>query len=132
MRFQRILNRLSQAKRRIQIEDKILDLGITLEMLLLEDNKNNDQLSLSFRLRGSWLLGETKEDRLKIYKQLTDVYNYRSQVAHSGILCKGNSQKIKNIQEAFSEYQSLAERICRIILNNGKPDWNKIILNANP
>lgn len=132
MRFQRILNRLSQAKRRNQIEDKILDLGITLEMLLLEDNKNNDQLSLSFRLRGSWLLGETKEDRLKIYKQLRDVYDYRSQVAHSGVLCKGDSRKIKSVQESFPEYQSLAERICRIILKNGKPDWNKIILNADP
>ncbi len=130
-RFQRILNRLSQAKRRNQVEDKILDLGITLEMLLLEDNKNNDQLSLSFRLRGSWLLGKTEEERIIIYKQLRDIYNYRSQVAHSGILCKGNNRKIKGVQEAFPKYQSLAEQICRLILENGKPNWDEIILNVN-
>lgn len=130
-RFQRLLDRLSQAKRRTQIEDKILDLGITLEMLLLEDNSNNDQLSLSFRLRGSWLLGETKEERLKIYEQLKAIYIYRSQVAHSGVLGKGDARKINVVREAFPEYQSLAERICRAILKNGKPDWTKIILNAD-
>jgi hypothetical protein len=130
-RFQVILNRLSQAKRRIQIEDKILDLGITIEMLLLEDNKNNDQLSLSFRLRGSWLLGETSEDRMKIYKQLNEIYDYRSQVAHSGILCKGDIHKISDVMKSFPEYQSLAEKIFRKILNSGKPDWKKLVLNAN-
>lgn len=64
-RAQRVLNRLSQSKRRMQIEDKILDLGIALEMLLLSNNPNNNQLSLSFRLHGSWLLGSDKEDRVK-------------------------------------------------------------------
>ena len=127
-RFQRILTRLSQAKRRNQIEDKILDLGITLEMLLLEDNKNNDQLSLSFRLRGSWLLGNTDKDRRLIYKQLRDIYIYRSQVAHSGILCEGDSRKIQGVQDEFPKYQSLAEQVCRFILKNGKPDWNEVIL----
>lgn len=127
-RFQRILSRLSQAKRRSQIEEKILDLGITLEMLLLDDNKNNDQLSLSFRLRGSWLLGETAEDRLVIYKQLRDIYNYRSQVAHTGILCSGDNLKIKEVQDTFPQYQSLAEQVCRYILINGKPNWNEIVL----
>ncbi len=127
-RFQRILTRLSQAKRRSQIEDKILDLGITLEMLLLEDNKNNDQLSLSFRLRGSWLLGETEQDRMMIYKLFRDIYNYRSQVAHTGILCDGDSRKIQSVQEAFPKYQSLAEQVCRFMLKNGKPDWNEVVL----
>jgi hypothetical protein len=128
MRFRRILSRLSQAKLRNQIEEKILDLGITLEMLLLEDNKNNDQLSLSFRLRGSWLLGKTEKDRMVIYKQLRDIYSYRSQVAHTGILCSGDSSKIKKVQDLFPQYLSLAEQICRYMLKNGKPNWNEVVL----
>lgn len=129
-RIQRILSRLAQAKRRLQIEDKILDLGITLEMLLLEDNRSNDQLSLSFRLRGSWLLGNTVEKRIEIYQQLKEIYNYRSQVAHSGILCEGDKAKINRVRLSFPKYQSIAEDICRIIIQDGKPDWNKLILNA--
>ena len=129
-RIQRILNRLSQAKRRTQIEDKILDLGIAMEMMLLEDNRNNSQLSLSFRLRGSWLLGASPEKRVEIYDQLKEIYNYRSQVAHSGVLCGGNVAKIQNVQNAFPKYQSHAESVCRKIIEGEKPDWNKIILDA--
>ncbi len=129
-RIQHILFRLSQAKRRNQIEDKILDLGITLEMLLLEDNPNNEQLALSFRLRGSWLLGTSVEDRIEKYKQLKEIYTYRSQVAHSGVLCKGKVAKIEEVRQAFPDYQSLAENICQRIIKDGKPNWDDLVLGA--
>ena len=126
-RIKIILSRLSQAKRRIQIEDKILDLGIALEMLLLHDNPNNEQLTLTFRLRGSWLLGKTAEQRTEIYGDLNKIYNYRSQVAHSGVLCGGDVRKVRN---SFSKYQSIAENVCQAIIKNGKPEWKKLILNT--
>ncbi|MBT6226935.1 MAG: hypothetical protein HOI47_09790 [Candidatus Scalindua sp.] len=126
----RILSRLSQAKRREQIEDKILDLGIALEMALLEDNKNNDQLSLSFRLRGCWLIGEEREERQIVYRQLKEIYNYRSQVAHSGVLCKNITERINVVSEKFPEYSSLAEKIIHKLIINGCPDWTKLILDS--
>jgi hypothetical protein len=129
-RIQRILSRLSQAKRRHQIEDKILDLGIALEMLLLEDNRNNDQLSLSFRLRGSWVTAKSPEDRVERYRQLKEIYLYRSQVAHGGVLCEGKAEKIERLRESFSEYQSLAEDICQKLIIEGQPDWNRLVLGA--
>jgi hypothetical protein len=127
-RIGRVLSRLSQAKRREQIEDKILDLGIALEMAILEDNKNNEQLSLSFRLRGSWLIGREKEERQNIYQQLKDIYNYRSQVAHSGILCGNDREKINVVKEQFQAYSLLAERIIRHLILHGHPDWTMVIL----
>ncbi len=128
MRMSRVLSRLSQAKRRRQIEDKILDLGIALEMALLDDNKNNDQLSLSFRLRGSWLIGSTNEERQNIYHKLKELYNYRSQVAHSGALCENDRSKIENILQNFQEYALLAEKIIRKMIYMDVPDWTKVIL----
>jgi hypothetical protein len=128
MRIERILNRLSQAKRRTQIEDKILDLGIALEMLLLQDNSNREQLSLSFRLRGSWLMGQSPGDRHEKYRQLRDIYEYRSHVAHGGVLCGGEEAKIESVRRSFPEYQRLAEDICRKIITDGKPDWTRLIL----
>ena len=127
-RLLRVLSRLSQSKRRSQIEDKLLDLGIALEMVLLGDNKNNDQLSLSFRLRGSWLLESDPKSRKTAYCLLRDIYEYRSQVAHSGILCANDIGKIKIVRERFTEYCTLAEKIVRIIILNGKPDWTDLIL----
>lgn len=129
-RWRRILSRLSQSKRRQQIEDKILDLGISLEMMLLEDNKNNDQLSLALRLRGSWLISNNESERIENYKILRDIYNYRSQVAHSGLLEKDNFQKINTVKESFGKYQEVAEKIGTRLLINGKPDWNKLVLGA--
>lgn len=122
-----ILSRISQAKRRGQLEDKFLDLGIALEMLLLSDNLKYEQLALSFRLRGAWLIGSSGEDRAKIFDQLRKMYDYRSQVAHGGALKDKDQEKLRR---SFPEYQSLAERICRKILAEGIPDWNKIVLNA--
>jgi len=125
MRIQRILSRLSQAKRGMQIEDKILDLGIAMEMLLLEDNRNNEQLSLTFRLRGSWLLGSSATERKEILERLKEVYKYRSEVAHSGTL-----RNVSGARDRFPRYQSLAEAICRRIIKDGKPDWDSLIVGA--
>jgi hypothetical protein len=122
-KWRRILSRLSQSKRRSQIEDKILDLGISLEMMLLDDNKNNDQLSLSFRLRGSWLISNNQDERLENYNILRDIYNYRSQVAHAGSL-----GKVDSVRENFGRYQEVAEKIGTRLLLKGKPDWNKLVL----
>lgn len=127
-RFTRVLSRLSQSKRREQIEDKILDLGIALEMALLDDNKNNSQLSLSFRLRGSWLIASNYEERKTIYKQLRDIYNYRSQVAHSGALCGNDVVKIAVVREKYLEYSRLTERIIQKLMHTNNLDWSKLIL----
>jgi hypothetical protein len=128
-RIQRILSRLSQAKRRMQTEDKILDLCIALEMLLLEDGQK-EQLSLSFRLRGSWLLGTSPQTRITIYKQLKELYGYRSHVAHNGVLSKADTARFRASRNLFRDYQTLAESICRKIIEDGRPSWDEIVLNA--
>jgi len=128
IKMSRALSRLSQAKRREQIEDKILDLGIALEMALLDDNKNNNQLSLSFRLRGSWLIAKDHAERKLIYRQLKDIYNYRSQVAHGGALCGNDPKEINAVREKFQDYSRLAERIIRQLIRDCNPDWSVLIL----
>ena len=130
VRIERVLDRLSQSKRRAQIEDKILDLGIALEMLLLDDNVHNEQLSLTFRLRGSWLLGHSAEERIAIFEQLKRIYDYRSQVAHSGVLCKGKPTDIERVRESFPEYQRIAEAVCQKAILEGQPDWKRLVLDA--
>jgi hypothetical protein len=130
-RMQLILYRIMQAKRGTRIEDRILDLGIALEMLLLQDNRNNVQLSLSFRIRGSWLVGTSKEDRLSVYQQLKEIYDYRCQVAHSGVLCNGKAREIQKVEDSFPRYEALAGRICRKLLTPNKPDWDNLVLDAN-
>lgn len=130
-RLQLILSRLSQAKRRFQVEDKMLDLGIALEMLLLDDN-DKDQLALQFRLRGSWLIGQSSQDRIEKWNLLQEIYNARSSVAHTGTLHKNNPLKIQKTQEALPMYLSLAEAILRKIIVCGTPVWRDLVLGVPP
>lgn len=123
IRYTRILSRISQAKRRQQVEDQVLDLGISLEMALLADNNNRNQLNLTFRLRGSWLASSNAIEREKYFKVLNDLYKLRSEVAHTGI--------IKDTEKASSkvpEFFSLTIKILRLLVLNGEPNWDQLIL----
>ena len=125
-----ILNRLSQAKRRNQIEDIVLDLGILLEMLLLTDNEK-DQLSLQFRLRGSWLLGKSFADRQEKSDTLKNIYNARSAVAHTGVLFRNKPSKLATLHAQLPNFFKLAEEILEKIVINGTPDWQNLILGSS-
>jgi len=129
-RLQLILGRWSQAKRRLQIEDQMLDVGIALEMLLLDDNEK-DQLSLQFRLRGSWLIGQSSQDRLEKWNLLQEIYEARSSVAHTGTLHKNNQLKIQKIRDALPKYFDLTEAILQKIIVVGTPVWRDLVLGAN-
>ena len=126
-RFRVIFDRLSQAKHRQKLEDKILDLGITLEMLLLKDNSNKDQLSQSFRLRGSWLLGKNPEERHYLYTLLKELYQYRNEVAHGGVL-SNKSRTSAGVK--YREFEKVAEDACAKIICDGEPKWETLLLGA--
>ena len=126
--FRTSLSRLSQSKRKHKqkIEDKILDLCIALEMVLLIDNKR--PYSRNFRERGSSLIGSNDADRSEIEEDLKQIYNYRSQVAHTGVLCEGKIEELKRVHDNFDKYCSIAETIIGKLITNGKPDWTKLVL----
>jgi len=122
------LTRLALAKSSIDPADQVLDLGIALEMMLQADNNTREQLSLTFRLRGSWLvepLDSTK--RKKAYLALKTIYNCRSDVAHSGRLKESN---MNIFAEGRDEFFGLAEQIARTLLLRPSVDWESIIIAA--
>jgi hypothetical protein len=129
-RLRLILRRLSQAKRRTQLEDKMLDIGLALEMLLIDDSKTDTQLSLTFRIRGSWLTGKSGTERLENWELLKQIYNARSDVAHTGELSGGKAAAIQKIQDNVPKYVQLAENILRKIIIDGRPDWTSLILDS--
>jgi len=123
-RFYIIINRISQAKRRHSLEDKILDLVIALEMMLLDDN-NKSQLKLQFKLRGSLLISKSDIEKKDLFSILSKLYDYRSSVAHSGVL-KEKDRMI--INDNFQDYCDLTEKICKTLIISGKPEWDNLLL----
>lgn len=125
-RISRSVARLGQSKSRADHNDKALDLGIALEMVLLhaEHNKNElpGQLHNHFRLRGAWLIGESFDERSDLFGKLGKIYTQRSQVAHNGVLSKSDGENIL-------DHISIAEKILSKLIVNGPPsDWNRLVL----
>jgi hypothetical protein len=133
-RFSRVLHRLSIAKARLEDGDRALDLGIALEMVLLDDKHGGGlpgQHNVQFRLRGSWLIGESADDRKKLFKALGEIYTHRSQVAHTGAAPSIEKMEPATRREVLGVHFSIAERILVRLIENGFPDWNNLILGAS-
>ena len=132
-RFIAALYRLAQAKGRFDPGDISLDLGIALEMLLLNEEHNRQelpgQLSLHFRLRGAWLLGESAEERLELYRKLREIYTFRSKIAHNGFSSELNKLPFDKRDAKLNSHIEICERIIRRLILRGAPkSWDALIL----
>jgi len=125
--------RLAQAKSRIDLNDKALDLGIALEMVLLHSEHNKaelpGQLSNHFRLRGTWLAGNDYVERKQYFDSLGRIYSQRSQVAHNGILAPLKGPEHNQLHEQIAEHIEVAEIIIQKLIISGPPvSWTNLVL----
>ena len=79
-RFSLALGRLMETYRKPIGGDRLVDSWIALEALLLPTEK--DELRFRAALRGAWFIGESSEERAKIFDDLKRSYDYRSAVVH--------------------------------------------------
>jgi hypothetical protein len=127
----RALFRFAQAKGRVNDGDRALDIGIALEMLLLNES-HRDQLSLQFRLRGSWLIGEDNAERKAIHDDLKHIYELRSQLAHNGYSKELDKIEYETRQKILGRHTQIAERIFQKLIVDGRPpDWTSLILGTH-
>lgn len=78
-------SRLNQCINRADPVQKSIDLGVSLEALLVRP-ENADQLSHQFRVVGAWLTGDTVHERQRNHDLLKAVYSLRSKAVHNGEL----------------------------------------------
>jgi hypothetical protein len=125
------LDRLNQAVWRSKQVDKAIDLGIALEALFLEGV--GEQLSLMFRLRGAWFLGDTSDSRKKLFEDLNDLYDIRSKAVHNGgfeqIYKKKNEEDVAKLLDRGISYCRKA--IIKIISAGKFPEWKSLVLGGN-
>ena len=97
-------------------------------MLLLEENSGSDQISLVFRLRGSWLLGSSAAERQQLFGEFRNICSARSRVAHTGVFeAKDGPVKAK---EEIESWLNLACRVFRKLVLEPKPNWSALVLGA--
>lgn len=131
-RVERALTRLGIAKARFDAQEKALDLGIALEMVLLNaENRGEEitsQLSNHFRTRGAWLLGDTPERRQQFHRTLGAIYNNRSKIAHNGFSEELTKAQAKGEPVPPEGHFTLAEDIIRSIILDGPPAWSSLVM----
>ena len=132
-RIKASLHRLAQAKGRYNAGDVCLDLGIALEMVLLNTEHENQELpghlNLHFRLRGTWLIGKTSDERRSLYRTLGKIYALRSKIAHNGFSNELDRMPYRERREMLAEHIAVSVRILQHLILSGTPhDWASVIL----
>ena len=102
--------------------DRMIDLGIALEALFLDDDESW-KVTQKFAQRASLYLGEGKSNREELYSYFEEIYNNRSGAVHRGVLRKeGTSEEI----EAFIRgAQSLCLQSIKTAIQRGIPQNSK-------
>jgi len=124
LRIARILSRFSQAKRRNQIEDKLIDLGITLEMAL-ETNYGDGGYKEKVKQRGCFLIGDSFLEDLDTKFFLEKAYEERSIIVHHGTLDNIKDRK-KDAIDRWINYEFITELIIAKLIEKGFPDWQSL------
>ena len=123
----RALWRFAQAKARATRYDRALDLGISLEMVLIPNRNSRDQKQ-KFRERGAAIAGDSEEERITASELLKHIYERRSDVGHQGfseVLARAAGDQPEGDQDA---HFTLAEKIFRRLVIGGQPQsWDRIL-----
>jgi hypothetical protein len=124
------LQRLNLFRRRRSLVDKAIDLGIALEVLLLHDGGPDIPISLPFRLRGAWLLGQDTASRHDYYRLFKEIYACRCEAVHSGKFDSKFTKKLSlPIHELLKKGDELCVNIIKWIIEQKRfPDWEKLLL----
>lgn len=126
------IQRINQSRRRVNLADKAIDLGVACEALMLNDKSHKEQISFTLRLRASLFLASSYEERETLMHFFSAFYSCRSIAAHTGKL----DSKVKipfrgkikpsMILEEGDRY--CVDAIIKIINLGHFPDWNRLLL----
>ena len=116
-----------RSKRATTNQEKLVELGIALESVLLGDDKGNvGEKRHRLAMRGAWLLGETFEQRKMYFHALRDAYDFAPSVLHAGSLEKEGK---KAVESAIGETQDLCrEAILQIANAREISAWSALVL----
>jgi hypothetical protein len=124
-------SRLRRARRGMHSEDRAIDLGIALEILLSGGLNGNQELTHRLSVRGAWVLGQNPGERLDTMKALRSLYDMRSTAVHTGRISspiKYAGRKI-SVFEAPDEGARLCNDLIKTIVARGEwPSWDNVIM----
>ena len=107
---------------RFELEDKILDTAIALEILY---ELQGPELTYKLATRGACFLGNNDKESKTILNKLKKFYNQRSAIVHNGKAKKSR----RTVAENLADVSGFARRTLHILLRDGQPsDWDAMVV----
>ncbi len=123
-----ILGRLAEAlgrDGRFAVEDRILDIAITLERMYQLDG---GEISHKMRTRVAWFLGANAESRLREMKAVKEFYDARSAIVHN----RKRKAVTPRQHDAFAKGFDIARRSLFKLLREDPPDdWDALVVGGS-
>ena len=110
--------------------EKLVELRIDLESVLLSDDRGNvGEKRHRLAIRGAWFLGTTFAERKLAFRTLRTLYDYASSVIHAG---SPKETETSPLDKIISDAQRLCRAaILRIADDRAIPDWTDIVLDGH-
>ena len=119
--------RWRRSKRATTSEEQLVELRIAMESVLLaDDNGAVGEKGHRLAIKGTWLLGETLDQRKTYFHSLRAAYDFASNVLHAGSLNKRDEEARARVLDEAQDICRAA--ILRIAKAKAMPDWTDIIL----
>jgi len=132
------LSRLNSAMNRHSNIDAAIDLGISLESLLMEEEEIGE-FSFKLGLRAVKLLGENEQDRKRLDKIFKTLYDFRSKAVHLGRFLEKPRYEVHKVkitlEEGFRLTAKAIEKLMQLVIrkelleHKGKiKNWDHFLL----
>ena len=113
---------------RMQLQDRILDYAIVLEILYRLDRS---ELTYKLATRAGHLLGRTPQERIAIFEKVTEFYDTRSAIVHGPSNKKQRKLGYEDFERACAEGRDLAcSSLSELLLQGRFPDWKRLIFDG--
>lgn len=126
------INRLISSRCRLSHEERALDLGTCIEVLLMSGAQDNSEISYKIATRAAWLVGKDPADRLRCFEAARNLYSDRSTATHTGSLkAPRNMDEMNALIARLEASDNLCIQVITELLNRGVPkpaEWKRIIL----
>ena len=110
---------------RMQLQDRILDYAIALEIMYRLDRS---ELTYKLSTRAACLLGKTPEMRIATFEKIGKFYDIRSAIVHGPSPRKQRKLAHDDFERACAEGQTLAFDTLSELLGLGRfPDWKRLV-----
>lgn len=123
--------RLRRARRMMHKEDRAIDLGVALEVILSGELSGNQELTHRLSARGAWMLGRDPNERIELARWFRSLYDLRSKAVHTGKV--DGSVKVGSNKLYVGDVLAMGFKLCNNLLQTivecgNWPNWDRITM----